>query len=181
MADKALTIDLTNYKDRRGSRVEPGKYVVVVEDVESNKSNAGNPYLTMWLRVASEGEHKGDTILDRLVLTEKSLWRVVAFLQAVNVPTPRKRLSIPYRSIIGKRLTVDVEDGDPYNGTVRSEVRGYSKAPQAAEESGGDDLADLAEEPQEAEAPAKPVAAEALAEEVEVSGPETVNLDDIEL
>jgi len=120
VADKALTIDLTNYKDRRGSRVEPGKYVVVVEDVESNKSNAGNPYLTMWLRVASEGEHKGDTILDRLVLTEKSLWRVVAFLQAVNVPTPRKRLSIPYRSIIGKRLTVDVEDGDPYNGTVRS-------------------------------------------------------------
>lgn len=182
MADKALVLDLTNYKDRRGSRVEPGKYTVVVEDVESNKSNAGNPYLTVWLRIEDDGEHKGDTLLDRLVLTEKSLWRVVAFLQAVNVPTPRKRLSIPYRLLVGKRLVVDVEDGEPYNGSVRSEVRGYGKAAAASEDAGGD-LGDVDEEvPANAPDPEPAPAAEAEAEDtVETDGVETVNLDEIEL
>lgn len=181
MADKAIVVDLTNYKDRRGSRVEPGKYAVVVEDVESNKSNAGNPYLTVWLRIDQPGEHKGETLLDRLVLTEKSLWRLVAFLQAINVPTPRKRLSVPYRLLIGKRLVVDVEDGDPYNGSIRSEVRGYTKAAQAAEEAGGDlgDVEETAEEPA-AEAPKEDVPEEA-SEAVETDAPETVNLDEIEL
>lgn len=183
MADKAIVVDLTNYKDRRGSRVEPGKYAVVVEDVESNKSNAGNPYLTVWLRIDQEGEHKGETLLDRLVLTEKSLWRLVAFLQAINVPTPRKRLSVPYRLLIGKRLVVDVEDGDPYNGSVRSEVRGYAKAAQAAEEAGGD-LGDIKEEETaEESAPEAPKeeAPAAASEAVETDAPETVNLDEIEL
>lgn len=182
MADKAIALDLTNYKDRRGSRVEPGKYEVVVEDIESNKSNAGNPYLTVWLRV-EDGEHKGETLLDRLVLTEKSLWRIVAFLQAVNVPTPRKRLSIPYRLLIGKRLIVTVEDGDPYNGTVRSEIRGYAKAAQAPADNAGD-LGDVAADsaPETAAEPAseEPSTGEANGK-VEASVPETLNLDDIDL
>lgn len=179
MADKAIVLDLTNFKDRRGSRVEPGNYEVVVEDIESAKSNAGNPYLTVWLRIDSEGEHKGETLLDRLVLTEKSLWRVVAFLQAVNVPTPRKRLSIPYRLLLGKRLVVTVEDGDPYNGTVRSEVRGYAKAAQAAEESAGD-LSDVPSS-NGSEPTAEGPSGTPSEEKVEADGPETINLDDIDL
>ena len=125
MADD-INIDLSNYKDRVGSRVLPGRYRVFVEDVEQDKSAAGNTMINLWLRVQG-GEFDGATIVDRLVLTEKSLFRVVGFMQAIGMPTPKKRLRVSVRAFAGKVLDVDVDDGDPYNGRVKSEVRGYLK------------------------------------------------------
>ena len=125
MADD-LIIDLSNYKDRLGSRVDPGPYRVVVEDAESAESAAKNPMVNLWFRIVG-GEFDGQTITDRLVLTEKSLFRVVGFMQAINLPTPKKRLKVNIRQFVGKTLDVDVDDGDPYNGRIRSEVRGYKK------------------------------------------------------
>lgn len=125
MTDEVI-VDLTNYKDRVGTRVIPGRYRVVVEDAESDTSSAGNPMVNVWLRVAS-GEFEGATIIDRLVLTDKSMFRVVAFMMAIGMPTPKKRFKVNVRSFVGKVLDIDVEDGDPYNGRVKSEVRGYMR------------------------------------------------------
>jgi hypothetical protein len=127
-----LIVDLTNYKDRVGNRVVPGRYRVLVEDAELDQSKAGNPMVNLWLRVQG-GEFDGATIIDRLTITDKALFRVVGFMQAIGLPTPRKRLKINVRAFQGKVLDIDVEDGDPYNGRVKSEVRGYVRA------GGGDD------------------------------------------
>jgi hypothetical protein len=146
MADD-LIIDLSNYKDRVGSRVAPGEYVVVVEDAEAAKSSTGNPMVNMWYKIQG-GDFDGQTITDRLVLTEKSLFRVVGFMQAINLPTPKKRLKINLRQFIGKRLEITVDDGEPYNGRVRSEVRGYTKiigANKPASDDGDDEFAGLAD------------------------------------
>jgi|SRR5690606_38178350 len=137
-----LIIDLSNYKDRVGSRVAPGRYRVQVEDAEQDKSAAGNPMINLWLRVSDGGEFDGQTIVDRLVLTEKSLFRVVGFMQAIGLPTPKKRFKINVRQFIGKVLEVDIEDGDPYNGRVKSEVRGYLRVAKS-EQAEPDDLEDL--------------------------------------
>lgn len=123
-----LIIDLTNYKDRVGNRVVPGRYTVLVEDAESDTARSGNPMVNLWLRVQG-GEFDGATIVDRLVLTEKSLFRVVGFMQAIGLPTPRKRFKINVRQLVGKTLDIEVEDGEPYNGRVKSEVRGYMRIP----------------------------------------------------
>lgn len=123
MTDEVI-VDLTTYKDRVGTRVMPGRYRVLVEDAESDTARSGNPMINLWLRVVG-GEFDGATVVDRLVMTEKSLFRVVGFMQAIGMPTPRKRLKINIRSFVGKTLDIDVEDGDPYNGRVKSEVRGY--------------------------------------------------------
>jgi hypothetical protein len=125
MADD-LIVDLTNYKDRVGNRVVPGRYTVIVEDAESDTAKSGNPMVNLWLRVQG-GEFDGATIVDRLVLTEKSLFRVVGFMQAIGLPTPRKRFKLNVRAFVGKTLDIDVDDGDPYNGRVKSEVRGYMR------------------------------------------------------
>jgi hypothetical protein len=138
MADD-LIIDLSNYKDRLGSRVDPGPYRVVVEDAESAESAAKNPMVNLWFRIVG-GEFDGQTITDRLVLTEKSLFRVVGFMQAINLPTPKKRLKVNIRQFVGKTLDVDVDDGDPYNGRIRSEIRGYKKV------AGANKVADDAED-----------------------------------
>lgn len=137
-----IIIDLSNYKDRVGSRVAPGRYRVQVEDAEQDKSAAGNPMINLWLRVSDGGEFDGQTIVDRLVLTEKSLFRVVGFMQAIGLPTPKKRFKINVRQFIGKVLEVDIEDGDPYNGRVKSEVRGYLRVAKS-EQAEPDDLEDL--------------------------------------
>lgn len=145
MAGDDLIIDLTNYKDRVGNRVVPGRYTVVVEDAESDTAKSGNPMVNLWLRVQG-GEFDGATIVDRLVLTEKSLFRVVGFMQAIGLPTPRKRLKMNVRGFIGRTLDIDVEDGDPYNGRVKSEVRGYMRAVGAGAAAEATDLDDLAGE-----------------------------------
>lgn len=135
-----ITLDFSNYKDRVGGRVTPGRYTVTVEDTEADKSNAGNVMINVWLRVTG-GEFDGTTIIDRLTQTEKALFRTVNFMQALGLPTPHKRLKVNIRSWVGRRLEVDVEDGEPYLGRVKSEVRGYNKLPKGA--GGGPTVADL--------------------------------------
>lgn len=125
MADEII-IDLTEYKDRTGARVTPGRYRVTVEDVEVAQANSGNQMITMWFRILG-GEEDGLTLIDRLVQTPNSLFRTVNFMQAIGLPTPRKRLRINPQQFKGQVLDVDVDDGDPYMGKVKSEVRGYMR------------------------------------------------------
>lgn len=121
-----IVIDLSNYKDRMGSKVEPGQYTVVVDDAEMDKSKAGNPMINVWFRIR-EGQHKDMTITDRFPLTEKAMFRIVGFMQALGLPTPKKRLQLTLDKFVGKSLLINVEDGEPYNGRVRSEVRSYER------------------------------------------------------
>lgn len=121
-----VTIDLTNYKDRMGSRVPPGRYRVVVEDAELDTARSGNKMINLFLRVI-DGDFKDSTVTDRLVQTEKVMFRTVDFMNAIGLPTPRKRLSINLSQFQGKIVEVDLDDGEPFNGRVKSEVRGYSR------------------------------------------------------
>lgn len=145
MADEVV-LDLTNYKDRVGSRVTPGRYKVYVEDAELDSTREGKPMINIWLRV-QEGSFEGATVIDRLLPAhEKALFRVVGFMQAIGLPTPKKRMKLNVRQFIGRQLEVDIEDGEPYNGRVKSEIRGYyriegSKGGFAG--NGGKDLSDL--------------------------------------
>jgi len=168
-----VTIDLTNYKDRVGSRVPPGRYRVQVEDVEPDKSQNGNQMINMWLRIMG-GEFDGQTIVDRLTITDKSLFRVVNFMQAIGLPTPKRKIQINPQKFLGQVLDVDVDDGEPWNGRIKSEVRGYLRVPTgqrsqtAEDEFESEGLSEF--DPEASSNPAEP--------EGEV---EAVNLDDIEL
>lgn len=153
MAD-VFVLDLSSYKDRVGARVPKGRYRVVVDDAEMDKSKAGNPMINVWFRIL-DGEYADQTITDRLTLVDKAMFRVVGFLQAIGVKTPKKRIQLNLNQFVGKVLEIDVEDGEPYNGRVKTEVRGYLKA---AKKAGGgveavSDLDDLPaeEDPEEEE------------------------------
>lgn len=126
-----VTIDLTNFKDRVGSRVKPDTYRVVVDDAELDTARSGNQMINVWFRIVG-GEFDGATITDRLVLTEKSMFRIVGFMQALGMPTPRKRLQLNLEKFKGKQMEITVDDGEPYNGRVKSEVRAYAKLPKSA-------------------------------------------------
>lgn len=187
MANDKIVLDLSNYKDRVGTRIAEGTYRVVVEDAEMDKSKAGNQMINIWFRVQG-GDFDGATVTDRLVLTEKSLFRVVGFMQAIGLPTPKKRLQLSLSQFMNKTLDITVEDGEPYNGRVKSEVRGYARVAKAEKQSSADledlEAPDAAEEPAEApepvEAAPEPQAAaqpSKAAEDDEAQG--EVDLDDL--
>lgn len=140
-----LVIDLSNYKDRVGQRVPADRYRVVVEDAEPDTSSNGNPMINLWFRVL-DGDYADAVIVDRITLTEKSLFRAVGFMQAIGLPTPKKRVALRLQTVIGKVLEIDVEDGEPYMGRVKSEVRGYLRTAKSGGAAAPADLEDLGSE-----------------------------------
>lgn len=168
MADNKVNlktvIDLSNYKDSGNVRIPEGRYRAIVDDVDLDKSRAGNTMIKVWMRVLG-GEHDGAIILDRLTLTDKAMFRVVGFMQGIGIKTPKKKLQINLGTFLNRQVDIEVVDGEPYNGRIRSEIAQYIRVAQPkAEESSEDDL-DALEADVEDEAPAAKPAKASPAEE----------------
>lgn len=160
----ALTFDFTNYKDTSTAHVAPGTYHAEVADFEETISKADNVMFVVYLRI-TEGPYAGQQIIDRLPQTERAMFRSAAFLQALGVKVAKKKIALNPKSLIDRPVDIVVEDGEPYNGRVKSEVREYLRAtkPAKAEPAEADPMADEAEEP------AKP--------ELDATGEDAVELD----
>lgn len=128
----ALTFDFTNYKDTSTAHVAPGTYHAEVSDFEETTSRAGNVMFVVYLEII-EGPHAGQQIIDRLPQTEKAMFRSAAFLQALGVKIAKKKIALNPKSLIGRPVDIVVEDGEPYNGRVKSEVREYLRATKPPE------------------------------------------------
>ena len=126
--NETFEVDLSGYVNTRGGYLKPGKYTLVVEDVDTMTSKAGNP---MWKVTSSvvDGESKGETVVDFLTITQKAMFRVVAFLNGLGIPTPKKSLSIPKSMMVGKMFEATVDD-DSYGGSVSSKIQSYASVAQ---------------------------------------------------
>lgn len=179
----ALTFDFTNYKDTSTAHVAPGTYHAEVSDFEETTSKAGNAMFVVYLEITS-GPHAGQQIIDRLPQTEKAMFRSAAFLQALGVKIAKKRISLNPKSLIGRPVDIVVEDGEPYNGKVKSEVREYLRATKPAESkpAAADPMADEAEiaEPAPAAETAKPEL-DATAEDAVELDVDALDIDDLDL
>ena len=177
----ALTFDFTNYKDTSTAHVAPGTYRAEVSDFEETTSKAGNAMFVVYLEII-EGPHAGQQIIDRLPQTEKAMFRSAAFLQALGVKIAKKKIALNPRSLIGRPVDIVVEDGEPYNGRVRSEVREYLRATKPAQTEPKDDpMADEIDEPAEAQAePAKPELDATVEDAVELDV-DALDIDDLDL
>lgn len=176
----ALTFDFTNYKDTSTAHVAPGTYRAEVSDFEETTSKAGNAMFVVYLEI-TEGPHAGQQIIDRLPQTERAMFRSAAFLQALGVKIAKKKIALNPKALIGRPVDILVEDSEPYNGRVRSEVREYLRATKPAKAEPADDpMADEAEigEPASAAEPAKPAPAEEDAVELDV---DALDIDDLDL
>ena len=100
------------------------------------------------------------------------MFRSAAFLQALGVKIAKRKIALNPKSLIGRPVDIVVEDGEPYNGRVKSEVREYLRATKPAKaESEEDPMADddeIGEVPAPAEESAKAAPAEEDAVEIDV-------------
>lgn len=174
----ALTFDFTNYKDTSTAHVPAGTYHAEVSDFEETVSKADNVMFVVYLRI-TEGPYAGQQIIDRLPQTERAMFRSAAFLQALGVKIAKKKLALNPKSLVDRPVDIVVEDGEPYNGRVKSEVREYLRAtkPAKSEPDAADPLADAEDEVEEA-APGKPASAEDDSVEIDV---DALDIDDLDL
>lgn len=192
-APTEFPIDLSNYKDKRGSLIKPdGVYRVQVEDAEwkAPTEQQSKSAIVLYFRILAPGtENDGKTVVDRLWMTDASMWRTVAFLEAIEVPTPRKKFALPPSLIRGKTLKVKLEEGEPWNGRPpKSEVREFliddgAAAPSAPAEAPAAPAAEVAvEAPAATEPEASANGSEDGAEQaVEVDASTGVDLDALSL
>ena len=168
MADSVnsnIVIDLSNYKDSGNVRIPEGRYRAIVDDVDLDKSRAGNTMIKVWMRVLG-GEHDGAVILDRLTMTDKAMFRVVGFMQGIGIKTPKKKLQINLKTFLKRQADIEVVDGEPYNGRIKSEIAQYIRVAQPKSEESSEDDLDALEADVEDEAPAKPAKPTSDAQEV---------------
>lgn len=142
-------VDLSNYKDSGNVRIPEGRYRAIVDDVDLDKSRAGNSMIKVWMRVLG-GAHDGATILDRLTLTDKAMFRVVGFMQGIGLKTPKKKLQINLATFLNRQVDIEVVDGEPYNGRVKSEIAQYIRVAQPKAEEADEDALDALEADSEA-------------------------------
>lgn len=123
-----VEIDLSGYKERSSAHLTPGKYLVRIEDAESGFTKTNNdPKVTLFYSVVG-GPYEGSPLIDTLTLTDKAMFRVVKVLRALGLKVEKKKFVLPFKLIVGRTMTVQVKDGEPYNDIVKSEVQDYFPA-----------------------------------------------------
>ena len=170
----AFTFDFTNYRETGSAQVPAGIYRARVNDFQETESKAGNAMFVVYLGII-DGPCAGKQIIDRLPQTEKAMFRSAAFLQALGVKIAKKRLAINPKSLIGRPVDILVEDGEPFNGRVRSEVREYLRAAKPSAKA--EPAADLPDEDGEPVAPPEPAE---VAEE-DTFDVDALDIDDLDL
>lgn len=170
----AFTFDFTNYRETGSAQVPAGTYRARVNDFEETESKAGNAMFVVYLEII-DGPYTGKQIIDRLPQTEKAMFRSAAFLQALGVKIAKKRIALNPKSLIGRPVDILVEDGEPFNGRVKSEVREYLRATKPAAKD--EPAADLPDEDDESAAEAAP----AEAAEEDTFDVDALDIDDLDL
>jgi hypothetical protein len=171
----AFTFDFTNYRETGSARVDPGTYHARVKDFRETVSKADNVMFEVYLEITS-GPYAGKQIIDRLPQTERAMFRSAAFLQALGVQIAKKRIALNPKSLIGRPVDILVEDGEPFNGRVKSEVREYLRATKPAAKA--EPAADLPDEDDEPAAPAAEPAETASEDTFDV---DALDIDDLDL
>jgi hypothetical protein len=116
-----------------GEILPPGTHVCHIDDAIEGTSSGGHPQIEVKLRAAS-GEHEGGTITDWIVVIPSTLGKVKSLLEAAAVKIPEGNFDLDSQILVGQLVQILVRE-EPYQGEMRSKVKGYSKpsdAPQAS-------------------------------------------------
>ena len=116
-------LDLTNVETF--VRMSEGVHRVKVVSCEDKESQSGDDMLVIAFE-AVNGDDKGARLYDNFVLTDKALWKLKQFLQAIGIKCDGK-IVLDTDKLIGKICDVEVFH-EEYNGQLRAKAGEYTKA-----------------------------------------------------
>lgn len=167
---KKLTVDFTGVEVRRGgasgARVPEGDYLLRVVGCErkAKKDDDTSFYLNWRTEIVKPAAHAGKTIYHRTSLRQEALWSLRTFLVDLlgEANVPASSVDIPIAKIVEKKplIGATLQDGDPYNDKIKSEIaatfpkKEYSETEEEDEDEEEEEEAPKAKK-KKAEEPAK--------------------------
>lgn len=151
---RKLKVDFTNVESY--IKCEEGEHIAILREIEEKVSSSNNDMLTGKFEVVN-GSSTGAVVYNNFTLTEKSLWVLKSFLDAVGMKAEGKVL-LDIDKIIGKKCIISVLH-EEYNGNMTAKINGFkalkAKPAPAAEED--DEYEEEEEAPKpKPKAPSKP-------------------------
>lgn len=158
---RRVKLDMTGVESY--TRCPEGEWLAKLSSIEEGTvQGSGDDCLKARFEVI-KGSAKGCAVFETFSLTEKALWKLKGFLEAVGMKANGK-LSIDLDKLEGKVCVIDVIH-DEYNGQKRAKISSYIKPEDDEEEEDEEE-----DEEEEEEAPRKP-AKKAPAKPVKKSKP----------
>ena len=157
---RTIKVDMTGVETY--SKVSEGIHTAKVVEILQKESQGGDDMLQFAFEV-TKGKDKGNRVFESFVLTDKALWKLKSFLQAIGMKADGK-LKIDLDKLVGKVCDIEVF-WDEYNGQTRAKISDYYKVGKGAandtdededdEDENTDDEADEDEDDTPAKKPAK--------------------------
>jgi len=147
---KIIKVDFTGVESFQ--RCTEGEHVVKLVSYEEGTSQEGNDKISVKFEVV-KGESAGARVYETFVLTEKALFKLKGYLEAVGIKADGK-LKIDLDKLVGKVCIANIADDD-YNGKIRSKIAFFKKLEAKATETDEDDEEEEEEEEEEVVAPPK--------------------------
>lgn len=175
---RTIKVDMTGVETY--SKVSEGIHTAKVVEILQKESQGGDDMLQFAFEV-TKGKDKGNKVFESFVLTDKALWKLKSFLQAIGMKADGK-LKIDLDKLVGKVCDIEVF-WDEYNGQTRAKISDYYKVGKGAtndadEDEDTDDEAD--EDEDEDDTPAKKPAKKAPAKKASKKKPEPEDDDEDE-
>lgn len=135
------------------TRCPEGEWLAKLTKIEMGEvQGSGDDCLKARFEVI-KGSAKGNTVFETFALSEKALWKLKSFLEAIGVKATGK-ISLDLDKLEGKICIIDVVH-DEYNGTKRAKISAYIKPGDDSDEDDEEDEVDDEEEDDDEEEPPK--------------------------
>lgn len=149
---RRVKVDMTGVESF--TRCPEGEWLAKLKKIEEVEiQGSGDDGLKAQFEVI-KGAAKGSSVFETFSLTEKALWKLKSFLDAIGVKSSG-RLSIDLDKLEGKVCIVDVIH-DEYNGQKRAKISAYIKPGDSSEDEDDEDELDDETDDDEDDEPKKP-------------------------
>lgn len=150
-SNRKLKVDMTGVESY--TRCSEGEHLAKVKKVEMGTVQGSGDDCIKAVFEVLKGADKGCQVFETFSLSEKALWKLKSFLQAIGIKADGK-LTLDLDKLEGKICVIDVIH-EEYNGQKRAKISSYLKESAEDEEEDEDDEEeeDDEDEDEEEEAP----------------------------
>ena len=135
------------------TRCPEGEWLAKLTKIEMGEvQGSGDDCLKARFEVI-KGSAKGNTIFETFALSEKALWKLKSFLEAIGVKSTGK-FTLDLDKLEGKICIIDVIHNE-YNGTKRAKISAYIKPGDDSDDDDDEDEVDDEDEDDDEEEPPK--------------------------
>ena len=135
------------------TRCPEGEWLAKLTKIEMGEvQGSGDDCLKARFEVI-KGSAKGNTVFETFALSEKALWKLKSFLEAIGVKSTGK-FTLDLDKLEGRICIIDVIH-DEYNGTKRAKISAYIKPGDDSDDDDDEDEVDDEDDDDDEEEPPK--------------------------